>query len=128
MNNLNENNWAWIAGLIEGEGCISITNSYPVLQIQMTDKDVMQKLALFLDVNLRGPIIRKKGNSKPTYQIALRKTEKLKIISDNIYEHMGERRKKSIDIWREYWNKKYYKLLQNAEENVKSIDTNILEC
>jgi len=107
MNDITEQNWAWIAGLIEGEGCISITNSYPVLQIQMTDKDVMEKLASFLDVNLRGPIVRKKGNSKPTYQIALRKTEKLQIISNKIYEHMGQRRKKSIEVWREYWNKKY---------------------
>jgi hypothetical protein len=115
MNNLTEQNWAWIAGLIEGEGCISITNSYPVLQIQMTDKDVMEKLALLLEVNLSDPIIRKKGNSKPTYQIALRKTEKLKIISDKIYDHMGQRRKKSIENWREYWHKKYYKVLHNPE-------------
>lgn len=88
---------AWIAGLIEGEGCISFTNSYPILQLQMTDIDVVKKLSIFLECNINGPCQRKSINTKPTYQIALRKTKKLQYISDMIYEYMGERRKKSID-------------------------------
>ena len=110
MKKLQENDWAWIAGLIEGEGCISFTNGWPILQIQMTDKDVMEKLSLFLEVNLKGPVQRKQEkNTKPVYQIALRKTEKLKLISDKLYDYMGQRRKKSIETWREYWKNKNWR-------------------
>ena len=73
----------------------------------MTDKDIVEKLSLFLECTINGPCQRKIKNSKPLYQIALRKTKKLQYISDMIYEYMGERRKKSIDNWREYWNNKY---------------------
>ena len=123
MENLNEANWAWIAGIFEGEGCFSFTNSWPVMQIQMADKDVMEKISLFLEVPLKGPHY-KKGGTKPTYQIALRKTKKLEFISDKIYEYMGERRKKSIDEWREYWQTKNWKKkslqkLGNADLTVK---------
>ena len=46
--------WAWVAGLLEGEGCFGVykgtrhTNGKPyenlVLQVRMSDKDVLEKL------------------------------------------------------------------------------------
>lgn len=41
---------AWVAGIIEGEGCISINNgrrdydAYPLLRVAMTDEDVIRRL------------------------------------------------------------------------------------
>lgn len=118
MENSKETNWAWIAGILEGEGSFAFTNNWPVIQIQMTDKDVMEKLSGYLDAPLGKPRILKSG--KVCYQIALRKTEKIKFITDQIYEYMGERRRKSINEWREYWNnrdwtKKSLQKLGNAD-------------
>jgi len=101
MQDLKETDWAWIAGILEGEGSFPFTNNWPVLFIQMTDKDIMEKLSGYFDISLGKPRTLKSG--KMSYQIALRKTEKIKFITDKIYEYMGERRKKSIDDWREYW-------------------------
>lgn len=122
MENLKETNWAWIAGILEGEGSFSFTNNWPVMQIQMVDKDVMEKLSNYLDVPLGKPKTLKSG--KLCYQMALRKTEKIKFITDQIYEYMGERRKKSINEWREYWNnknwrKKTLQKLGNADISIK---------
>jgi hypothetical protein len=122
MENLKETNWAWIAGILEGEGSFAFTNNWPVLHIQMTDKDVMEKLSSYLDVSLTKPRVLKSG--KICYQFSLRKTDKIKFITDQIYEYMGERRKKSIDDWREYWNtkdwtKKSLQKLGNADLIVK---------
>ena len=122
MENLKEINWAWIAGILEGEGCFSFTNSWPIIQIQMTDKDVMEKLSNYLDTSLGKPRELKSG--KICYQIPLRKTEKIKFITDKIYEYMGERRKKSIDELRKYWKVKNWKKkslqkLGNADLSVK---------
>ena len=112
MENLEETNWAWIAGIIEGEGSVGFSNGWPTLNIQMTDKDVMEKLSLYLESPLKGPLTystKKRSSYKPTYQIALRKTEKLYYISNKIYDYMGERRKKSINLWREYWRNRNWK-------------------
>jgi len=122
MENLEEINWAWIAGILEGEGSFAFTNGWPVIQIQMTDRDVMEKLSNYLDVPLGKPRTLKSG--KICCQIALRKTEKIKFITDKIYEYMGERRKKSINEWREYWKNKNWRTkslqkLGNADSSIK---------
>lgn len=104
MKTLTDKEWAWISGLLEGEACFGITNNYPVLNIQMTDYDVMQKLSSYLDVPVKGP--RQRGNNKPCYDIAFRKKEKLQWICENIYEYMGTRRKEALDRWIEHWNSK----------------------
>ena len=56
--------------------------------------------------------------------VALPPQEKIKFITDKIYEYMGERRKKSIDELRKYWKGKNWKKkslqkLGNADLSVK---------
>jgi hypothetical protein len=34
---------AWAAGLFEGEGCITMSDGYVVLQLEMTDEDIMRR-------------------------------------------------------------------------------------
>lgn len=53
----------WLAGILEGEGSFSIKKQYnkgkgrsrPWIQIGMTDKDVIERVAKLLKVNCRGP-------------------------------------------------------------------------
>jgi hypothetical protein len=67
---------AWSAGLFEGEGCITtathnhkatgVTYKYPVLQMNMTDQDVMERFAEIVECGtLRGPLTHKNTNYKP---------------------------------------------------------------
>ncbi len=100
--------WAWIAGILEGEGCFSFTNKWPVCFIQMTDEDIVKKISDYLDVPIGTP--KKLKSGKMSYSIAFRKTEKLKWLSEHIYEHMGERRKSSLRKWQEFWDNKTLKL------------------
>ena len=44
----------WMAGLIEGEGCIS-WNETPQIQICMTDRDIIERVVKIFGSNLCGP-------------------------------------------------------------------------
>ena len=56
---MNETDIAWAAGLFEGEGCIGLnrTNgrSYPQLQINLTDADVIRRFQRIVGGTLNGP-------------------------------------------------------------------------
>jgi hypothetical protein len=56
---------AYIAGLFDGEGCITRANSYPIVQIGMTDRDVIEYLAT-LGGTIR--VEQPPGNRKPLYR------------------------------------------------------------
>ena len=120
MENLTETQWAWIAGIFEGEGCFSFTNKWPVCYIQMTDKDVMEKISSYLDVPIGKP--KKLKSGKLAYSIAFRKTEKLKYLYENIYGYMGERRKRSLSKWQEFWDNKNLQKSGNADISLLNIN------
>lgn len=68
---------AWVAGLFEGEGCVSVhfpnkrKRPYPSVYVGMTDLDVLQKFHKTLGRgNLIGPHTRQ-GNRKPLYTYQL---------------------------------------------------------
>lgn len=42
----------WLAGLLEGEGCFTYSGSTPMVQLQMTDKDVVERASLLLKGSL----------------------------------------------------------------------------
>lgn len=47
---------AWIAGLLEGEGCFGIYNNCPTVQVNMTDLDVIERARLILDIERRNKV------------------------------------------------------------------------
>lgn len=89
----------WLAGLIEGEGCVVVTKHALRLSIEMTDLDVLQKAA-----SLIGPTCRL---SKRTVKLLNPKHKdryilhlcgpRLPEILQMIYPLMGQRRKAKID-------------------------------
>ena len=61
---------AWATGLFEGEGCITASGGTaaartPELHLDMTDEDVVRRLAIVLGGNVTGPY--HKGSNKPLY-------------------------------------------------------------
>lgn len=51
---------AWAAGLIEGEGCFSSSNSYVRIKVQMADRDVVERLAELFEASVCGPYSQKR--------------------------------------------------------------------
>ena len=105
---------AWVAGLVEGEGCFAVEKiSYEVagrmyltfrggFYLNMTDYDVMKKASEILGLKLNGPYnrVNKKrkdgGECKPYWRIETRKQSKVREICELLYPYMGERRRSKI--------------------------------
>jgi hypothetical protein len=90
-----ETDLAWAAGLIEGEGCFTIhSKRHPYLILDMTDKDVIEKLhSIFPFGNIRGPYRHK---TRPEYKDRWRFDAygpKARHIIINIFPYMCSRRK-----------------------------------
>jgi hypothetical protein len=85
---------AWLAGLFEGEGCISITPKSVMLQIGMTDQDIMQRVdSLFPSTSGIRFVQPKDDNRKPMYIWTIRKHDYARQILLTLMPHFGERRK-----------------------------------
>lgn len=93
--------------MIEGEGCFyckesnsrikSVYYSYRLVgfALMSTDKDVMEKLSILLDLKLNGPYYKnKKRKVVWSVQCTGYKTE---VIMQRFYPFLGERRKVQID-------------------------------
>lgn len=89
---------AWAAGLLEGEGCFTSHTSAPYILLDMTDKDVIEKLhSVFPSGNIRGPYTHKtKPHNKPRWRFDAF-GRKAKEIMEIVRPFMGQRRGAKID-------------------------------
>lgn len=89
---------AWAAGLIEGEGCFTKHTGHPYLLLDMTDKDVIEKLySIFPNGTIRGPYNHKnKPHHKPRWRFDAFGTKCITIMKA-VYPYMCERRKQKIE-------------------------------
>ena len=91
---------AWAAGLFEGEGCITDTDTRnpnnPLLQMTMTDEDVMKRFIKIVgygnltEVNRLAPS--QKEYWKPQFKWAVRKKKEVKRMLLMFLPYLGERR------------------------------------
>lgn len=105
LKNLSLLNIAWIAGIMEGEGTFGITNSNsPFWAIQMTDKDVIDKIQMTTHSRLYGPYGRnnRPSHHKPIYRVSLYGNPAISWMM-TVYWFMGERRKNKIKFIIEKW-------------------------
>ncbi len=90
---------AWLAGLLEGEGSFNKgIPSRPIqaaITLEMTDEDVIKKVAKLWDVKYCKPRVRN-IKWKQTYKLHVRGTRAMKWINE-IYPYMGIRRQKKLD-------------------------------
>lgn len=100
--NFDDISLGWIAGIVEGEGCITKRtdrNNAIVIQIGMTDEDILIKLhKLIPGSTLNGPYhsASRKAHWKPRWNWELGKREHVKEFLTLIYPLMGERRREKI--------------------------------
>lgn len=64
---------AWLAGLLEGEGCfVAATDKYPVcLSVNMTDKDIIDTIAQMWNVSVSKPR-KQEPHHKQSYRCMIR--------------------------------------------------------
>ncbi len=92
---------AWLAGLIEGEGCFSYGVS-PGIRVGMTDRDVVDRVSAILGRNhVRGPY-RYRANKKPVFYTEVWGADAIAWMR-RLLPHMGERRSKKIGTILERW-------------------------
>lgn len=98
----------WIAGLLEGEGYFGMRKSggykgTPVIQLQMTDRDIVSRASELFKSKLYGPHGPYGAGKKKTWQTMTFGSNAVGWMM-TIYQIMGERRRKKIDetlaIWR----------------------------
>ena len=104
--NLSDVDWAWVAGLLEGEGCFPIVNGYPRITIKMTDQDIIERFARFFDVNVF--IEKRVRPHKDVYRTQLGKAKLLHYVVTNIWSYLGKRRREAIYKWYDLWDTKGY--------------------
>jgi len=92
-----EAEWAWVAGLFEGEGTVFADGTQKtkrVLAIVMTDKDVIEHAAfVFGTGNVTGPYANGGHSRKPVYRWKTAKLSEVKRICKEMEPWLGERRR-----------------------------------
>lgn len=91
-----EKDFFWLVGLLEGEGNFSITkNNIPRIRLQMTDLDIIARVANMLDI----PIYthEHKKPKKTMYEVSYG-GEKASHLMQELFLYMGNRCKKQISI------------------------------
>lgn len=90
----------WVAGLLEGEGCFYVTppsrGTAVSVICEMTDEDVLVKLAKILRLGWVREKPRKTVNGKTTYRYTASGSQAIQIML-TIYPLMSGRRKEKIE-------------------------------
>jgi len=98
---------AWLAGLLEGEGCFFVHtdkrrhpqgNRCPIVHLNMTDGDIVRRAATITGVGrVGGPYARKsRPHHKPYWQWQVWKKADALWLMKELYPYMGERRQVKI--------------------------------
>lgn len=95
----------WLAGLLEGDGCFTIAKDHqrgrcrPKVELQMTDKDVLEHAALLMETKVLGPYQRlvnhKSYGAKPMFQVDII-GNKASVLMRHVLPFMGNRRAERI--------------------------------
>lgn len=104
----------WAAGIFEGEGCITMHDvsrgkmgSWQVF-VTMTDRDVIERLALVLGGSAQGPYKppHYKDHYKPFWRWQVQDRRKINDVLTLLYPHLGHRRREKCDeffVWFSEW-------------------------
>ena len=102
MKRLDKMEIAWAAGLFEGEGCIHLAVHCPVLQLNMTDEDVVRKFHTVVSCGtVSGPYGPRVGDrkTKPYWAWRVSGSEYPQTLIAAFWPHLGiRRRNKAIEV------------------------------
>jgi hypothetical protein len=89
--------YAWAAGLAEGEGCFSSDNGFPRFTLRMIDRDVVARFAAIYGLRVQGPLM---GTSpltrQPAYAARTGRFEIVQHMAATMWPWLGERRRNRI--------------------------------
>lgn len=93
---------AWLAGIIEGEGCIDRNGNrnkvYVRLRVEMTDEDVISRCHTITNAGIVHYVpYKRKEHHSVTWRWSVHKADELKSILDAIYPWLGKRRQEKAD-------------------------------
>jgi hypothetical protein len=87
--------WAWVAGVFEGEGSISHSpaNNSASLVVTMTDKDVIDSIARLTGVGtVNGPYLDKRRESKPIWRWTCTRQADFRVVAEKMLPWLHDRR------------------------------------
>lgn len=85
----------WLAGLLEGEGCFGLLAfGQPRIQLTMTDRDVIDRVAMIAGPAVKGPY-RQSGNRQEVFAVTITGRKAAGWMM-SIYPLMGQRRQSKI--------------------------------
>lgn len=90
---------AWLAGLLEGEGCFDwngSSNRYPRIRVEMRDEDVVQRVKALCGGGGAVRRVERRQGHHTTFRFQLCDRERLKIVLTAILPYMGNRRSEKI--------------------------------
>jgi hypothetical protein len=102
LGDVNREDFAWAAGVLEGEGCFLLVNDRgrrrPTVRVSMTDQDIILRLRTILGV---GTIVSKRPPSllpqyKDRYVLSIDSGPAAYYVMVAVFEWMGERRQAKI--------------------------------
>lgn len=104
FSDLTEVDVAWMAGLLEGEGSFvkRKVGGLPAISIQMTDEDVIARLADMWGVKYHRSTDSRNPDWKPCFSCAIRGSNAVEVMK-LVVPHMGARRSKKIRSLMDEW-------------------------
>ena len=89
---------AWLAALLEGEGCFTLNSSHPNVMLGMTDYDVVEQAFNVAGVgHVTGPYAKKNKKHKPMWRWKVSRLDHVLMLCRAILPFMGERRTARIE-------------------------------
>lgn len=96
---MTEQEWAWLAGIIEGEGCISFAGVNSVrLTVNMTDLDILQRCRALTNCGHIGLGKDRGPRRKPLHRWSVGHQNQIRKILPTIWPWMGKRRSARIGV------------------------------
>ena len=87
--------FSWLVGIMEGEGCFGCYTDGPEVIFASTDIDVVEKVSHLLEKNFT----KQKTSGKPCWKVKV-KGRKALYIANNLYPYLSQRRKEQVDKMR----------------------------
>ena len=92
---INEIKLAWLAGILEGEGCFKM-DPRPRIAVAMTDEDIIERVATLFSSSYTKWNVKTKGG-KSVWQTTIGRRKDLPELLTRLYPYMGKRRQEKID-------------------------------
>lgn len=93
---MNDIETGWVAGIIEGEGCFTVKRGRPVVKVEMTDLDVIERLQALTGVGTICAPTKRKDHWSQSYSWQVQNHDDAERLMKSLLPHMSKRRAERI--------------------------------